>query len=86
MLAHVLHHPLDRAGDGIGAATGQRIAGVGGKWTDVARGDPQARGAGLQGAQHDAVAGQDESPQKMPLGIQGLNRHRRAHHHHDQRT
>ena len=59
--SHMLHHALNRAGNGIGATTGERIAGVGGKGTNLAGGYPQACGARLQSTQHDAVARQDET-------------------------
>jgi 2-polyprenyl-6-methoxyphenol hydroxylase-like FAD-dependent oxidoreductase len=60
------HHPVEHErldcdrlagpGDGVGAAAGQGVAGVGGKGRDIARGHMQTGRAGLQGTQHDAVA------------------------------
>ena len=40
--------------------------------------------ARLQRTQHDAVPRQNQPAQKLPLGIHGFHRHRRAHHHHHQ--
>ena len=46
----------------------------------------QARRAGFQGAQHDAVAGQNQAAQKLARGINGLNGDSGAHHHHHHRA
>ena len=46
----------------------------------------QACRARLQGAQHDAVAGNDDAAQKLAVHVNRLDRHGRAHHDHDQRA
>ena len=85
MLQQVLVHALHRAGNGVGAAAGQGITGVGGKGAHLARGHMQASGAGFQCAQHDAVARQDEAAQELAVHINAFHRHGGAHHHHHQR-
>ncbi len=82
MALQVLHHALHGARDGEGAATGERVAGVGGKVAHFAGGHMQAGRARLQRAQHDAVPRQDDAAQEASLGVDGLDRDRRAHHHH----
>ncbi|MNV82123.1 hypothetical protein D3C71_1758370 [compost metagenome] len=82
----MLHHALHGARDGIGTAAGECITGVGGEQPDLPRRHMQPSGAGLQGAQHDAVARQDEPAQKIPLRIHTFHRDRRAHHHQHQRA
>ncbi len=84
VIAHMLHHPFDGARDGIGAATGQGVAGVGRKRSDVAGRNVQARRARLERTQHDAVTRQDEAPQEFAVGIHGLDRDGGADHHDDQ--
>jgi hypothetical protein len=84
MLAHMLHHAFHGTGDGIGAATGQCITGIGREFTYLAGGHVQTGGAGLERAQHDAVAGKDEAAQEAPPGVNRFHRDRRADHHHHQ--
>ena len=75
-------HALDGAGDGVGAAAGQRVGRVGGKAPHLAGGHAQAGGAAFQRAQHDAVARQDEAAQEAALGVHRVHRDRGADHHH----
>ncbi|MNY27577.1 hypothetical protein D3C86_1614890 [compost metagenome] len=46
----------------------------------------QAGGAGLQRPQHDAVAGQDQTAEKMAIAVQRIDGHGRADHDHHQRA
>ena len=78
----MLHHALHRTGNGVSAAAGERIAGVGGEQLHLPRGHMQAGGAGLQRAQHDAVPGQDQTTQKFAIGINRFHRDCGAHHDH----
>jgi hypothetical protein len=79
-------HALDGAGDGEGAAAGQRIAGVGGEVDHLAGRHAQAGRATLQRAQHDAVARQDAAPEEAVLGVQRIDGHCGADHHHQHRS
>ena len=56
----MLHHAFASASNGVSAATGQGIAGVGGKGSDFAGWHMQAGRTRLQGPQHDAVPWQDQ--------------------------
>ena len=86
MLLEMLVHALDRSGNRIRAAAGECIAGVRRKRPHLARGHMQASRAGLQRAQHDAVARQNQAAKKLAVSVDGLDGHRRAHHHQHQRT
>ena len=70
----MLQHSLYRAGNGICAATGQGIAGVGGELSHFSGGYAQSSGTGFERTQHDAVAGQNQPAQKMSLCINRLHR------------
>ena len=78
-------HALDGAGNGVGTAAHQRVAGVGGEFHRVAGGHFQSRRAHLERAQHQAEAGQDQPAEKAALGIERVHRHRGADHHHQRR-
>ena len=45
----------------------------------------QASGTGFQRAQHDAVAGQNDTAQECAVGINGFNGDGGTHHHHHAR-
>ncbi len=80
-LLQVPVHALDRAGDGVVAAAGQRVGGVGRELAHLAGGHAQAGGAAFERAQHDAVARQDQAAEEVAVGIDGIDGHRRADHH-----
>ena len=85
MAAQVVPHALHRTGDGEGATAGEGVAGVGREVAHLAGGHVQPGGAGLQRAQHDAVAGQDDAAQEAAGRIDRLDRHRGTDHDHDAR-
>jgi hypothetical protein len=74
-------HALDRAGDRVGAAAHQRVAGVGREVDRLAGWRLQARRPHLERAQRQAVARQNQTAEETPLGVERVDRHRRADHH-----
>ena len=80
MAAHVLHHALHRAGDCIGTAAGQGVAGVGREVAHFTGRYMQAGRARFERLEHDAVTGQYQAAQKPALGVDGLHGDRRSDH------
>ncbi|KZS00580.1 Uncharacterized protein APZ42_003075, partial [Daphnia magna] len=81
-LTQVAVHALDGAGDGVSAAAGQRVRGVGRELAHLAGGHAQAGRAAFQRAQHDAVARHDQAAEKAARGVERIDCDRRADHHH----
>ena len=73
-------HALDRAGDGVGAAAHQRVAGVGREIDRFAGRRLQSRRAHLEGAQHQAEAGQDQAAEEAAVCVERVDGDRGADH------
>ena len=73
------------AGNRVGAAAHQRVAGVGGELHHLAGGHLQAGRAHLERLEHQAEARQDQATQEAAVGVERIHRDRGADHHHQRR-